>query len=86
MGDASGELAERGQLLGLHQAILRGAEFVDQGGELIRSRLHLVEQPHIFNRDHGLVGEAGDKFNLAICEGNWLAARQRKCADRLSAT
>ncbi len=27
MGDAGGQLAERGELLGLNQAILRGAQF-----------------------------------------------------------
>ena len=30
MGDAGGELAERGELLGLDQAILRGAQVVER--------------------------------------------------------
>ena len=30
--DAGGELAERGQLLGLHQAVLRGAQVVERLG------------------------------------------------------
>ena len=29
-------------------------------GELSGSRLHLLEQPSVFNRDHRLVGEGGD--------------------------
>jgi hypothetical protein len=30
MGDTGGQLAERGELLGLHQAILRGAQIVQR--------------------------------------------------------
>ena len=56
--DAGGELAERGQLFGLHQTVLRGAEVVQRGGKLLGARLHLVEQPHILDRDHRLVGES----------------------------
>ena len=38
MRDAGGELAERGELLGLHQAILRGAQIVEGcGSSLVRA-------------------------------------------------
>jgi hypothetical protein len=55
--DAGGELAERGELLGLHQAILRGAQFVERSDKLFGAFLHLLEQPDILDGDHGLVGE-----------------------------
>ena len=34
-------------------------------GELARARLHLLEQPHVLDRDHGLVGEGLDDLDLA---------------------
>ena len=42
--DRLGDLAER-------------AQFLDRLRELARARLHLVEQPHVLDRDHRLVGE-----------------------------
>ena len=35
-------------------------------GQVARARLHLVEQPHVLDRDHGLVGEGLDEFDLAL--------------------
>ena len=32
------------------------------------ARLHLVEQPHVLDRDHGLVGEGGDQLDLLVGE------------------
>src|SRR5262245_52235984 len=32
-------------------------------GELARARLHLVEQPHVLNRNHRLVGEGGHQLD-----------------------
>ena len=32
--------------------------------QLSRARLHLVEQAHVLDRDHGLVGERLCKFDL----------------------
>src|SRR5262249_18770964 len=37
-------------------------------GELARARLHLVEQPHVLDRDHRLVGEGGQQVDLLIGE------------------
>src|SRR5262249_59215663 len=45
-------------------------------GELARARLHLVEQPHVLDRDHRLVGEGGDEFDLSVAERLNLRARQ----------
>ena len=41
-------------------------------GQLARARLHLVEQPHVLDRDHRLVGERGDQFDLLV--GEWLTS------------
>src|SRR5262245_37005341 len=37
-------------------------------GQFARARLHFVEQTHVLNRDHGLVGESGDKLDLLLGE------------------
>ena len=37
-------------------------------GEVARARLHLVEQPHVLDRDHGLVGEGLDQRDLSLGE------------------
>ena len=37
-------------------------------GQLARARLHLVEQPHVLDRDHRLVGEGRDQFDLLVGE------------------
>ena len=66
MGDAGGELAERGELLGLHQAILRGAQVVERQRQFAGSLLNLIEQANILDRDHGLVGEGRDQIDLAL--------------------
>ena len=49
-------------------------------GEIARSRLHLVEQARVFDRDDGLVGEGLDKFNLTLRKPAWLSKRQRQSA------
>ena len=36
--------------------------------DLARARLHLVEQAHVLDRDHGLVGEGGDQLDLLVGE------------------
>ena len=36
--------------------------------ELARARLHLVEQPHVLDRDHRLVGEGGGQLDLLVGE------------------
>src|SRR5215510_9976305 len=36
--------------------------------QLARARLHLVEQPHVLNRDHRLVGKGFSQFNLLVRE------------------
>ena len=51
-------------------------------GELAGARLHLVEQPHILDGDHRLVGERGDQFDLLVGERSYLRTRQHDHANR----
>ena len=57
---------------------------LQRDADVARARLHLVEQPHVLDRDHRLVGEGRDEFDLALRERNRRAARQRKGADRFA--
>ncbi len=41
-----------------------GGLLLQRLGEIARARLHLVEQPHVLDRDDGLVGEGLDEFDL----------------------
>jgi len=48
--------------------------------QIARARLHLVEQPHVLDRDDGLVGKGLHEFDLALGEGPRLRAHQREDA------
>ena len=50
--------------------------------EVARARLHLVEQPHILDGDHGLVGEGLDELDLPRVEWANLGAKHDEYADR----
>jgi hypothetical protein len=43
-------------------------EIFDRVGKLAGSRLHLLEQPRVFNRDHGLVCKSIDELDLTFGE------------------
>ena len=51
--------------------------------QLARARLHLVEQPHVLDRDHGLVGEGLHQLDLLVGERPHLGATHRKHANGL---
>ena len=56
--------------------------------EIARARLHLVEQPHVLDRDHGLVGEGLDEFDLPSRErpgARRATERRRRSTSRLRA-
>ena len=55
--DAGGELTERGELLCLHQAVLRGAQILQRLRQFARAGLHAFKQAHILDCDRGLVGK-----------------------------
>ena len=69
VGDAGGELAERGHLLGLDQVGLGRLQALQRVAQL-------GEQPHILDGDHGLGGEGLQQLDLARREGS----RARACA------
>ena len=52
--------------------------------EVARARLHLVEQAHVLDRDHRLVGEGLDEIDLALRIKARRIARQYDCALDLS--
>ena len=66
VGDAGGELPERGELLRLDQPVLRVAQVLERGGELLGAGLHLAEQPRVLDRDDGLVGEGLHYLDLTL--------------------
>src|SRR5262245_40553720 len=58
---------------------LRGRRLLLQRlGQFTSAGLHLVEQPHVLNRDHRLIGEGLDKRDLLVIER--LAAPRRAVA------
>ena len=66
MRDAGGELAERSELFGLHQAVLRGAQIVERTRKLLCAALDLVFQVGIgFLQPRAHVVElVGEAFQL----------------------
>ena len=57
----------------------------DRTGQLAGARLHLVEQAHVLDRDHGLVGEGRDQLDLFVRERPDDVARQYDHADHRAA-
>ena len=55
--DAGGQLTERGELLGLDQAVLRGAQVLQRLRQFARAGLNAFEQAHVLDRNRRLVGE-----------------------------
>ncbi len=51
--------------------------------KLARSRLHFLEQAHILDGDHGLIGEGRDEFDLLVCKGFDGLSCQEQHPDRL---
>ena len=68
VSDAGGELAERGKLFSLHQTILRGPQVFQRFRQLAGARFHVLEQTHVFDGDHRLVGKGSDEFDLLFAE------------------
>ena len=54
--------------------------------QLVRARLDLVEQPHVLDRDHRLVGESADQLDLLVGEGADSSSDQHDHADWVSFT
>ena len=84
MRDAGGQLAKRGELLGLHQAVLRGPQVLQRLRQFAGAGLHALEQPHVLDRDRRLVGEGRDQLDLLVGERPHLVTRQGQNADRVA--
>ena len=83
--NAGGELAERGELFGLHEPVLRLAQIVERLLELARARLNFVEQADVLDRNHGLIGEGFEKLDLPFVERTHGLPRDDEPANRLAA-
>ena len=44
-------------------------QLLNRAPELLRSRLKLIKQPNILDRDHGLVGESPNQLDLPVSKG-----------------
>ena len=81
MGDAGGQLAERGKFLGLHQAILRGAQVFQGFRQFAGTRLDVFEQPRILNRQCRLGRESLDNVDDILREGSRCPSADNKQPD-----
>ena len=80
MRDAGGELTERGELLRLDEAVLRGAEVLQRLRQFARTGLNAFEQAHVLDCNRGLVSERRCQLNLFIGEWAHFRARQTQHA------
>ena len=69
MRDTGGELPERGELLCLNEAILRGAQVLQRFRQFARAGLNAFKQPHVLDRNRRLVRERRDQLDLFV--GEW---------------
>ena len=64
MRDPGGQLAERGELLRLDEAVLRGPQVLYRSRQFARAGFDAFEQPYVLNGDHRLVGKSRHQFDL----------------------
>ena len=81
--DAGGELAERGELFGLDQPVLRGLQVLERARQLVGPMLHLLEQPGVLDGDHRLVGEGLGQARSAFARMGPTTLRSNEHADDL---
>src|SRR5262249_15730756 len=60
------------------------SQFLYRLGKLAGARLPLLEQPHVLDRDHRLIGEGGSKLDLLVGEGLDSSALENDHTDRRS--
>ena len=84
VGDAGGQLAERGHLLGLDQPVLGAAQISEcrlGGGvrpaRFLAARGEFLEQPRVLDREHGLPGKG-------LQQGRRWSARSRPVRRRIT--
>ena len=59
-------------------------QFPDRPRQLARSRFEFLEQPHVLDGDHGLVGEGFEQLDLRRGEGAHLDATRVQCSNEFS--
>ena len=65
-GEHSFEVEASSSLLGLTSP--SAFQLLDRTSEFTSTGLHLLEQPHVLDRDHRLVGEGREQFYLLVAE------------------
>ena len=61
-----------------------GGLLLQRFGKFFGALLHLVEQPHVLDRDHRLVGEGGQQLNLPFRKRDGFRFANRNRADRFA--
>jgi len=84
MGDARGELSERGQLFGLDQPVLRGLQIFQRLCQFKRAGFDAFEQSDVLDGNRGLVGKSRRQFYLLVGKRPHLGARHDDDTDRLA--
>ena len=79
--DAGGELAERGELLGLNQAVLCGAQFFQRHRQFACAGFHAFKQTSVLNREHRLSRERLKQINGVFRKFARLLAPNDECAN-----
>ena len=75
--DAGGQLAERGELLGLHQAVLRGAQVFQRLRQFARAGLTLSNRRTFSIAIAAWSAKVDDQLDLLLGERAHFRARQR---------
>ena len=81
MRDAGGKLAERGELLGLNQAVLRGPQVIQRLRQFPRAGLHAFEQSRVLYGQNRLCGEGLQQFDRALGKFAGLFSPDNESAD-----
>ena len=84
MRDAGGQLAERGKLFGLNEAVLRRSQFLKRLRQFAGTSFNAFEQTHVFDCNHGLIRESCYQINFTLHKRVHSTARQRDNADRFA--
>ena len=79
--DAGGQLAERGELLGLDQTVLRGSELLERFRQFPGAGLDVLEQARVLDREHGLSGEGLEEVDRRARKRARLLAADHQRAD-----
>jgi len=62
--------------------LARGSLSVQRSGEIVIARFELREEPHVFDRNDGLIREGLEQCNLPVGERPWRAARHGQRPNR----